>query len=79
MLLELRGSIALRQSGGAATARAPEKSAQELSIAKPRELPKHEVYALLESIAYKRKHENCSVVGNDSSMRDSELGRWSMP
>ena len=53
MLLELRGSIALRQSGGAATARAPEKSAQELSIAKPRELPKHEVYALLESIAYK--------------------------
>ena len=75
MLLELRGSIALRQSGGAATARAPEKSAQELSIAKPRELPKHEVYALLESIAYKRKHENCSVVGNDSSMRDSELGK----
>ena len=76
MLLELKDSIALRQSHSSVkvTATTPEKTVQELSIAQPRVLPKHEIYALLESIAYNRKYKNCSVVGNDSSMRDSELG-----
>ena len=76
MFLELKGSIALRQTSDRSSVVEPprEQSAQELSIAKPRVMPKQEVHALLDNIAYKRKYQNCSVVGNDSSMRKSELG-----
>ena len=80
MLLELRGSIALRQTSSGAgaepvKAKAEPKTAEELSVAEPRVLPKNEIEELLQSISYKRKHQNCSVVGNDSSMRESKLGK----
>ena len=75
MLLELKTSIALRNSGQDSQTKVKELSTEEASIAEPRVLPKQEVNALLDNIAYTRKYKNCSVVGNDSSMRNSELGK----
>jgi hypothetical protein len=48
---------------------------EALALVEPRIIKPEDAAALVESVRGRRKFDNCSVVGNDSSMRDSALGR----
>ncbi len=53
----------------------PARQGEETGATDPRVLPEEDVFEILQDISYqRRKYTNCSVVGNDSSMRRSKLG-----
>ena len=70
----LRDALNNRSKPRESTIAAPPPTKEALALAEPRIISPEEVAKLANSLRDRRRFVNCSVVGNDSSMRDAALG-----
>ena len=70
----LRDALNSRSKPRESTIAAPPPTKEALALAEPRIISAEETAKLANSLRNRRRFANCSVVGNDSSMRDASLG-----
>lgn len=70
----LRDALNNRSKPRESAIAAPPPTKEAMALAEPRIISPEEVDKLANSLRNRRRFVNCSVVGNDSSMRDAALG-----